>query len=420
MWILTPFGFFSVVQKPEDKAAGTLTIRARVKADLDALREKYLPDMGVIVTGAGTDYKYRAKVPRDALAKAAQQMVLDLDYSNFKNEVGKRQGAKRANVYHKVWDVLYTLQDAEDETAQEPAEAKPASGVIYGREPKPNTSYGGVLFDRQGQVLLRKPRGEYDGYVWTFAKGRAQAGQTTEQTAFREVLEETGLKAMIVCPVPGSFQGGTGKNEYFVMRPFGEPQEFDAKETEEIRWVSLAEARELIRLTRNHKGRTRDIDVLDAATAAYQKAMPVWEQTAIAEAFGRELGWCGIYLPLDILKNRQRGRIVSSRCAVWYLFGADEQGEFLDYYSSHRATGDSHARLYANGRIEYLPSIQGGWCSSPDPEDAARQKAKFFAENQRIAKMLEEKGFGLVGDEPGGVQINRYLYLNDVDKEETT
>ena len=32
-----PIGFFSIVQKPTDTATGTLTIRARVKSDRDAL-----------------------------------------------------------------------------------------------------------------------------------------------------------------------------------------------------------------------------------------------------------------------------------------------------------------------------------------------------------------------------------------------
>jgi hypothetical protein len=29
--------------------------------------------------------------------------------------------------------------------------------------------------------------------------------------------------------------------------------------------------------------------------------------------------------------------------------------------------------------------------------------------------MLEAKGFGLEGDEPGGVQVNRYLHVNKWD-----
>lgn len=38
------------------------------------------------------------------------RLIEDLDYTNFKDEVKKRQGADRAHLYHDVWDVLYRLQ----------------------------------------------------------------------------------------------------------------------------------------------------------------------------------------------------------------------------------------------------------------------------------------------------------------------
>ena len=34
-----------------------------------------------------------------------------------------------------------------------------------------------------------------------------------------------------------------------------------------------------------------------------------------------------------------------------------------------------------------------------------------------MTKILEEKGFGMEGDEPGGVQINRFLALGGMDEE---
>src|SRR5262249_11648333 len=49
MWLMTPLGFFSIVCKPDDKGRGTLTIRARVKSDLEALRREFLPALGPIV-----------------------------------------------------------------------------------------------------------------------------------------------------------------------------------------------------------------------------------------------------------------------------------------------------------------------------------------------------------------------------------
>ena len=64
MWIMTTIGFFSIVQKPEDKHGEMLTIRSRVKSDLIALRDQYLPSLGPIATNVGTDYQYRASAPQ--------------------------------------------------------------------------------------------------------------------------------------------------------------------------------------------------------------------------------------------------------------------------------------------------------------------------------------------------------------------
>src|SRR5665213_2122598 len=100
MWVITNFGFFSIVEKPADKKEHSLTVRARVKSDLEHLRDKFLSDVGPIIEDAGTDYKFRAKVSRLDLATALSQIVLDIDYSNFKNSVAATHGVERATLYH--------------------------------------------------------------------------------------------------------------------------------------------------------------------------------------------------------------------------------------------------------------------------------------------------------------------------------
>ena len=110
MWLLTPVGFFSIVQKATDAAKNTLTVRARVKGDLEALRKRYLPAMGEIAESRTNDYRFRAVVPRADVSAAMSKMIEDLDYSNFKSEVAKVQGHAREHVYHDVWSVLYKLQ----------------------------------------------------------------------------------------------------------------------------------------------------------------------------------------------------------------------------------------------------------------------------------------------------------------------
>lgn len=110
MWLLTPIGFFSIVRKPWDGDGDTLTVRARVREDLDALRERFLPELGEIADDPKADYRYRAQAPREAVADAARRLAASIDYDNFKDEVAARQGAKRAHLYHDVWSVLYRLQ----------------------------------------------------------------------------------------------------------------------------------------------------------------------------------------------------------------------------------------------------------------------------------------------------------------------
>lgn len=112
MWLITPTGFFSIVQKPSDVAANTLTVRARVRQDLDALRAQFLPGLGAVEESLCNDYRFRAVAPRAEVAAALADMVTRLDYSNVKSQVAKVQGPQRAHLYHEVWDVLYQLQKA--------------------------------------------------------------------------------------------------------------------------------------------------------------------------------------------------------------------------------------------------------------------------------------------------------------------
>ena len=137
----------------------------------------------------------------------------------------------------------------------------------------------------------------------------------------------------------------------------------------------------------------------------------------IETQFNRTFAKWEIGLPAEALHRRERGKIVQAGWAIWYLFGADEHGEYLDYYASHRMTDDRHVRIYSDGRVESLPAIETFVMTSSDPEEAARLEAKERARNQEISELLAEKGFGFEGDEPGGVQMNRSLRLEHTGEE---
>lgn len=105
-------------------------MRARVRSDLEALREQYLPGLGNITESITNDYRFRAVAPREQVAAAMARMVETLGYANVKGEVTKRQGYARAQLYHDVWDVLYKLQSTQPVGAQ--ATSADKSGDKFG------------------------------------------------------------------------------------------------------------------------------------------------------------------------------------------------------------------------------------------------------------------------------------------------
>jgi len=140
-------------------------------------------------------------------------------------------------------------------------------------------AFGGVVFDEQGRVLLRKPRKEFDGVSWTFGKGRPDAAdEPPEAVALREAREEYGIPCRVIAPLPGTYAGGTTENVYFLMQSDqtgAEPTLVEwAKylyETEAVRWASPDEARQLISQTRNLAARQRDLAVLAKALEEYER-----------------------------------------------------------------------------------------------------------------------------------------------------
>lgn len=122
MWFFTPIGFFSVVQKTE---TNFLTIRARVEADLDALRVNYLPSLSPTIKTQSADYPYRGTVGHSEFAAALSSLVEDITYSNFKDEVAARQGYARANIYNNVWLGLLGLENGLSRKTQLNNEERP-------------------------------------------------------------------------------------------------------------------------------------------------------------------------------------------------------------------------------------------------------------------------------------------------------
>ena len=122
-------------------------------------------------------------------------------------------------------------------------------------------AYGGVLINESGRVLLRKPRGLHKTRLWTFAKGKPKDGESAEQTALREVLEETGVRGKIIRRILIPPEEIEIRDEYYLMKPIEDTGQFD-EETQAIVWATKPEAEELISMTEDLERRVRDLKVL--------------------------------------------------------------------------------------------------------------------------------------------------------------
>jgi 8-oxo-dGTP pyrophosphatase MutT (NUDIX family) len=118
------------------------------------------------------------------------------------------------------------------------------------------TSAGGVVVraeaDRPSLVVGMRRRGR-DGVTWTLPKGTPDPGETIEETALREVAEETGLEVRIVEPV-GSIEYDFVQDRrrihktvhYFLMEPVGGDLARHDLEFEQVRWIGFDEAPALL------------------------------------------------------------------------------------------------------------------------------------------------------------------------------
>jgi 8-oxo-dGTP pyrophosphatase MutT (NUDIX family) len=113
-------------------------------------------------------------------------------------------------------------------------------------------SAGGVVYRRDGdeiEVVLASRRTRRGDLAWGLAKGGIEAGESLEEAAVREVLEETGYVAEI--------DRSLGETRYFyvwedtrirktvhffLMRCVGGDPEDRDDEMEEIRWFPLDRA----------------------------------------------------------------------------------------------------------------------------------------------------------------------------------
>jgi 8-oxo-dGTP diphosphatase len=121
-----------------------------------------------------------------------------------------------------------------------------------------NSSGGGAEF-----LVVHRPR--YDD--WSLPKGKLEPGESTEDAARREVLEETGMRVELGHALPTTEyvdrHGRPKVVHYWRMRAIGDAPWQPNDEVDEVRWITGAEAATLL----SYEHDRRLVATVDAETA---------------------------------------------------------------------------------------------------------------------------------------------------------
>tara|TARA_R110000824_G_scaffold152470_1_gene323683 strand:- start:4844 stop:5452 length:609 start_codon:yes stop_codon:yes gene_type:complete len=111
MWIMTNKGFYSIVRKPWDREARTLTVRARRLDDLNNFLEAADRLSEHIEKDTSADYTYRVQIEESVVGITVLKMLTGITYDNFKNSVSDAGRLDHARAYANVWHEMRSIQE---------------------------------------------------------------------------------------------------------------------------------------------------------------------------------------------------------------------------------------------------------------------------------------------------------------------
>ena len=107
-------------------------------------------------------------------------------------------------------------------------------------------SCGCIVIDNGKVLLIQHLKGH-----WDMPKGHMEAGETEQETALREVKEETGVDVEIISDKKSTLEytvenGNLKEVIYFIAKKIGGEEKAQETEVSAIRWLAFDEAVEML------------------------------------------------------------------------------------------------------------------------------------------------------------------------------
>ena len=101
MWLMTKYGFYSIVQKQP----GEYHVRSRERQDIENLMTHLSLAQGEIIESERSDYAFRIIVKKEDVEAILKFLGATIDYDNFKDKIDETLDQKH-KPYHEIWGIL--------------------------------------------------------------------------------------------------------------------------------------------------------------------------------------------------------------------------------------------------------------------------------------------------------------------------